>query len=1098
MASDAKFIAICNRAWAVTVACVILAACGGGGSDAPGDTTGDGSNNPLPLSIVAEAVPQPLTVDEGGQRIFRFKLSARPTVDEVTVSVSRVEGDEDISVSPSDIVIAAADWDVFVPFTAEAALDDDSDNGNAIIRAVAPGIVAAEWIVSEVDTYIAPGSASIVTTLQSLTLEEGARGTVGVKLDAEPPTAITVTPELVDADPGVTLVDPAPLTFTADNWQAFQSVSVRSSLDTDQCGSRARLRLTASNGAQREVSVTINDREAIPGPPGTFTLCGTIAIAPFTDVDGDINDELIEPVANNAIESAQVISNPVTVGGYVNAPGTGPFGRSYELGDVSDFYSVRLAAGQQVVLYIGDALAADLDLFLWNSAGTLIDFSIGTGEAERLTAGQDGNYFIEVASCATIGQCAAVGGSNYVLTVGQPSAAAVSRSALRMGSDFVPGEAIIKWAASATTRSLSRSPAAAALTPQAVDLSRAAVYKIAANTSPRALVKSATRAFADERTARKYETLAVIKALRAQPDVAFAEPNYYVKPLAVPNDPMYNMQWHYPLVHLPAAWDLTTGSADVIVAVVDSGVLLNHPDMVGQTVPGYDFISSAASAGDGNGRDPNPDDPGDQGPNGSTFHGTHVAGTIAAATNNNQGVAGVAWGAKIMPLRVLGRLGGTTGDVIEALQFAAGLANDSNTLPARRADILNLSFGSSEFSDALMETIQQVRQAGVIVVAAAGNERTGDPMYPAGYPGVVAVSAVGSTKQLAPYSNFGAHIAVAAPGGDLSQDANADGLGDGVLSTGGSDRTGTILYRYPMLEGTSMAAPHVAGIAALMKSVFPGLTPDIFDDLLASGKITEELGPSGRDEQFGYGLIDAFKAVFEARTLAESGTNPSPRPPSLVVQPSALNFGFGSVALDFRINNSGGATLRVESVKGNQPWLSVVRKQVDTDGLGIYTAQVNRRNLADGNYSASIAIATSDGAATVDVLMGVFNGPVSTNTGSHYVLLLPKDESKEAHTVHVLPDTEKGEYRFAIDAVAPGDYFIFAGSDMDQDGILCDPGEACGALRTLDLPELVTVTDGDKSSLNFGTAYLVDFGSASLSSGTIGTPGGPIRYPPPR
>ena len=222
---------------------------------------------------------------------------------------------------------------------------------------------------------------------------------------------------------------------------------------------------------------------------------------------------------------------------------------------------------------------------------------------------------------------------------------------------------------------------------------------------------------------------------------------------------------------------------------------------------------------DGDGIDSDPEDPGDEMEGRSSFHGTHVTGTIGAATNNAIGVAGIARNCKIMPLRVLGNGGGLASDIREAIKYAAGLRNGSGKLPSKRADIINMSLGGSSRSDLDQQVINDARNAGVIIIAAAGNYASNAPMYPAAYNGVISVSAVGADKQLAPYSNYGNTIDIAAPGGNMSRDYDGDGHLDGVLSTGGNDASGPIQMVYNFKQGTSMAAPHVAGVVALMKSL---------------------------------------------------------------------------------------------------------------------------------------------------------------------------------------------------------------------------------------------------------------------------------------
>ena len=318
--------------------------------------------------------------------------------------------------------------------------------------------------------------------------------------------------------------------------------------------------------------------------------------------------------------------------------------------------------------------------------------------------------------------------------------------------------------------------------------------------------------------------------------------NYYVRPLAVPDDVYYNRQrWHYEMINLPAAWERGLGDG-VVVAVVDTGIRRNHPDLSSQLVTGYDFVRNLGQAGDGNGIDPNPEDPGDSNDGSpSSFHGTHVAGTVAAASNNSAGVAGVAWNAKIMPLRALGIGGGTTYDVQQAVRYAAGLPNDSGGVPARPADVINLSLGGGGFSSVDQAVYAQVAEKGIILVSAAGNQSSSQFSYPASYDGVISVSAVNINKARASYSNFGSRVDIAAPGGDSStRDVNGDGVPDLILSTSADDSNSFgIRDSYALLQGTSMASPHVAGVVALMKSIYPALTIGDFEEL--PGAVTTPL-----------------------------------------------------------------------------------------------------------------------------------------------------------------------------------------------------------------------------------------------------------------
>ena len=372
-------------------------------------------------------------------------------------------------------------------------------------------------------------------------------------------------------------------------------------------------------------------------------------------------------------------------------------------------------------------------------------------------------------------------------------------------------------------------------------------------------------------------TLALAQRIAARSDVEYAVPNRIWRALAEPNDPYYGAQWHYRLMNLPAAWDTTTGSASTKVAVIDTGIL-PHPDLKGRVVDGYDFISDPAIANDGDGRDSDPTDAGDAERAGeqNSYHGTHVAGTIGAATNNNKGVAGVNWAAQIVPIRVLGKGGGTTADIVDAIKWAAGGAVGGVPPNPNKADVINLSLGGPGRCDpALQQAINYANGQGTIVVVAAGNDnKDASGFSPASCQNVITVGAVGPTGARAPYSNYGPRIDVMAAGGDLNQSFTFGGRSypAGVLSTLKDDADGSWVYAF--YQGTSMAAPHVAGIVSLMKAQNPGITYiQALQKLKASATpLTAQQcnRPSAGD--CGAGLVDAAKAL-------TGGSTPPPPPP---------------------------------------------------------------------------------------------------------------------------------------------------------------------------------------------------------------------------
>ncbi|MEL6380974.1 MAG: S8 family serine peptidase [Cyanobacteria bacterium J06626_18] len=306
----------------------------------------------------------------------------------------------------------------------------------------------------------------------------------------------------------------------------------------------------------------------------------------------------------------------------------------------------------------------------------------------------------------------------------------------------------------------------------------------------------------------------------------FIEPNYiyHLSGFSV-NDPDYDKQWNLRQIEVEGAWGKGINGKGVTVAVIDTGISkgpdLNKTDLVA----GYDFVNDRAKADDDNG------------------HGTHVAGTIAQSTNNGYGVAGIAYGAKLMPLKVLSRAGfGTISDIAEAIRFAAD----------NGADVINMSLGGGGESKLMREAIDYAHSKGVVIVAAAGNSGLSSASYPAMYDNVIGVSAIGPDEQKTSYSNYGKGVDIAAPGG-----ATRASKLDGILQETINPRTpGEFQFQY--FQGTSMASPHVAGVAALIKSQNRNLAPDqVLEVLKASAQPVE----GDKQNYFGAGYLNAAHAV---------------------------------------------------------------------------------------------------------------------------------------------------------------------------------------------------------------------------------------------
>jgi len=473
--------------------------------------------------------------------------------------------------------------------------------------------------------------------------------------------------------------------------------------------------------------------------------------------------------------------------------------------------------------------------------------------------------------------------------------------------------------------------------------------------------------------------LSEVRSLAAEmmardPSIEYAEPDRIMTHMATPTDPRYTDQWHYYEtaggLRLPTAWDKSTGSG-VVVAVLDTGYR-PHADLSGQFVGGYDFISTAAIGNDGNGRDSDASDPGDAvvagecgggqptRDQGSSWHGTHVAGTVAARTNNGAGVAGVAYNAKIVPVRVLGKCGGYTSDIADAITWSSGGSVSGAPSNPNKARVLNLSLGGGGACDATTQNaINGARSRGAVVVVAAGNDAVNvSNASPANCSGVIAVAATGRTGGRASYSNYGTLVDVAAPGGDGAY---------GVLSTLNSGTTAPASDSYAAYQGTSMATPHVAGVAALMLALNTNLTPDDIESKLKSTARAFPASCSG----CGTGIVDATAAVnaattggTAATTLAESESNNTTGTADPVTVGNTTvsgNLGSSSDTDYFRVDLPAGRTLAAT--------LTPVSSSADYD-LYVY------------NSAGTLLSGSENGAGAVD---SVSSSNTGTSTSTRYV-----------------------------------------------------------------------------------------------------------------
>lgn len=641
------------------------------------------------------------------------------------------------------------------------------------------------------------------------------------------------------------------------------------------------------------------------------------------------------------------------------------------------------------------------------------------------------------------------------------------------GNEFVPGELIVKLKSSKSRESFAKAEG----------------LKVKSDVGPKMFLTGVNTGGLKGESALDRTRQACIE-MNERPDVEFADLNHIMKKMSVnPNDANFGLQWHYNLINLPQAWEITTGSNSVIVAVVDTGIVPGHADLAGRLISGYDFITDIPTACDGNGRDADPEDRADStcasgpiptySPEHSGYHGTHVAGTIGAATNNGIGVAGVTWSTKIMPVRVLGAGGGYDSDIIAGMYYAGKISGHSPQ-PAVAANIINMSIGGEpELGCAYgyATVFSDLHDAGVLVFVAAGNEQSADAINPlAQCEYAMAVAAVNRSAEKAWYSNAGPGVDIAAPGGDTTYTGS-----DGIYSTVRDDN-GNIDSSYAYMQGTSMATPHAAGVAALIMaaglaaSPSRNLTVDQVADIMTD---TATALPNDTNHyKYGAGLINAYDAALEAQGGTPSGD------PEIAVSTTYLYFSQYDTAKTVIITNTGGGDLTISSVTTDVvtgDWLDG-SYQAGT-GKFTLTITVDRTGLAGGRYDGTVTIASNGGADVVIQIAMQVNTPepgappacgFPGADSNIYIIALDADNKTVGQTDITVSG---GEYMMIEVPQSSSGYYIRAGTDCDINGYICETGDYCGIYPLEDSPVLVKV-DGQVFSEG------VDFSVREVSGGT--------------
>jgi serine protease len=531
------------------------------------------------------------------------------------------------------------------------------------------------------------------------------------------------------------------------------------------------------------------------------------------------------------------------------------------------------------------------------------------------------------------------------------------------------------------------------------------------------------------------DTAVAVTVVSELPGLVYAEKNLILQMSAQPNDEFFTLQWHYAAIDLPAAWEITVGDPNLVAAVIDTGILLNHPDLAPRLAgTGADLIDDRGVANDGNGRDNNADDPGDDACGGGchSYHGSHVAGTMGAATDNGVMVAGITWAGRLLPVRVLGKGGGSLADIADGIEWAVGHDVDGVNRNTTPADVINMSLGGFGRSEVMNDAIASATAEGAIVIVAAGNDDTdANEFTPANAPDAITIASFGntgarrSTPRKASYSNFGRKVDVAAPGGEQAEDIDGDGQPDGVLST-----VGDFVSFY---QGTSMAAPHVAGIAMLLKSVEPSLTQEDVRTLLKDSANPDLECPQG----CGAGRVSAAAALF-----ALDGGLAGPR---VIANPAFARVGLGQreSGLVFKnIGNEGtSVAIAVGGADRDKCTVSSRGGNIAARGELALTVTIERNEGGDDRGECTVTASHAGGAAearvvwTPDKILAL----QTVDVGAVRVL-----DDGNLRVARLVTTSAVQQYRYKLFNLEPGTYIVVGLVDTNNNGSYDDPEDAVG------------------------------------------------------